>query len=57
MEQGGNLTSKDRLCLHQILLTFFLQSHKDKKIEIMSRAHMQLENLEKDLEGLSIYGS
>lgn len=46
----------DKIALHQIIVAFFLQNHKEKKLEILNRAHLQLENLERDIESLSIYG-
>jgi hypothetical protein len=56
VDQSGYLTFKDKVTLHQIVVAFFLQTHKDKKLEILNRAHLQMENMERDIENLSIYG-
>ena len=56
IDQSGYLTFKDKVTLHQIIVSFFIQSHKDKKLEILNRAHLQMENIERDIENLSIYG-
>jgi hypothetical protein len=56
MDQSGYLSFRDRIVLHQVIVAFFLQNHKDKKIEVLGRACMSLENLERDIENLSIYG-
>ena len=56
VDQSGYLTFKDKVTLHQLIVAFFLQTHRDKKLEILNRAHLQMENLERDIENLSIYG-
>ncbi len=56
LDQSGYLTFKDKVTLHQCIVAFFLQTHKEKRMEILNRAHLQMENLERDLESLSIYG-
>ena len=38
-------------------MAFFLHNHKDKRIELLQRAHLSIENLERDLESLNIYGN
>lgn len=40
IDQSGYLTFKDKITLHQIIVSFFIQSHKDKKLEILNRAHL-----------------
>lgn len=56
LDQGGYLSFKDKLTLHQCLTAFFLQGHRDKRLDILNRAHLQMENIERDMESLSIYG-
>eukprot|EP00347_Sterkiella_histriomuscorum_P022084 403331737 len=56
-DQNGNLTQRDRMCLHQVLMAFFLHNQKDKRMELLQRAHLQIENLERDLENLNINGN
>lgn len=56
IDQSGFLSFRDRVVLHQVIVAFFLQNHKEKKTEILSRASMQVENLERDIENLNVYG-
>ncbi|CDW88478.1 UNKNOWN [Stylonychia lemnae] len=56
-DQNGNITQKDKLSLHQIISAFFVHTIKDKRIELLQRAHLQIENLERDLEVLNVYGN
>jgi hypothetical protein len=56
LDQGGYLSFKDKVTLHQCLTAFFLQGHRDKRLDILNRAHLQMENIERDMESLSIYG-
>ena len=39
IDQTGYLTQKERVNLHQILMAFFIQTHKDKRLEILNRTH------------------
>lgn len=57
IDQNGYLTVKDKVTLHQILMAFFIHANKEKRLEILNRAHLQMENLERDIECLSIYGT
>ena len=56
-DQNGYMTSRDKLTLHQIMAAFFLHSNRDKKLELLNRAHLQLDCLERDVESLSVYGN
>ena len=56
IDQTGYLSFRDRIALHQVVVAFFLQSHRDKRTEVLNRAHLEMENLERDIESLSIYG-
>lgn len=57
MDQSGYLTLKDKFTLHQILMAYFIHTNKEKRLEVLNRAHLQMENLERDVENLSIYGT
>ena len=42
LDQSGYLSFRDRIVLHQIIAAFFLQMHKEKKIEILRKACMSM---------------
>ena len=39
------------------MMAYFIHTHKEKRLEVLNRAHLQMENLERDVESLSIYGT
>ena len=39
------------------MASFFLQSKKEKRIDLSSRAILSIENLERDMNAMNIYGS
>jgi len=40
LDQNGNLTQKDKVSLHLVIMAFFIHTVKDKRIELLQRAHL-----------------
>jgi hypothetical protein len=51
------MTDKDKVCLHQVIAAFFIQSKTEKCQYFLSKANLAIENLERDIESINIYGN
>lgn len=57
LDQQGHFTEKDKNSLHLTIAAFFIQFKKEKMLEMLSKAYLAIENLERDIESINIYGN
>lgn len=50
------MTKSDIQSLYLVIVAFFLQGDKQKRNELLTRAHDMVDNIERDLESLSVEG-
>lgn len=56
-DQDGFMVKSDIQALFTAIAAFFVQGDKLKRNELLTRAHNMVDNIERDLEGLSVEGS
>lgn len=50
------MTKSDVQCMLTIVAAFFLQGDKAKRNDLLTRSHNMVDNIERDLERLSVEG-
>lgn len=56
-DQDGFLTRSDVQSLFTVIAAFFIQGDRHKRNELLVKAHNNVDNIERDLEHLSVEGS
>lgn len=50
------MTKSDVQCMLTVIASFFLQGDRNKRNDLLTRSHNMVDNIERDLESLSVEG-